>query len=106
MRLSDDGSTVTLDLHGARVDDAVDLLRRTVAAAADRGRATVRVVHGSSTSDRLARNHTIKHAIHDLLDDHALPDVTSDFRSDTYALLSLGLGGRRDPRRLTLRDVW
>ncbi|MEL6613280.1 MAG: Smr/MutS family protein [Bacteroidota bacterium] len=104
MRLTDDGSTVTLDLHHVRVGDAAPLIRRTVAMASARGRSSVRVVHGSSTSGGSSR--TIKHVVHDLLDDGALAEVTSDFRAQDYALLSLGVGGQPDRRRLTLNDVW
>ncbi|MEM8602053.1 MAG: Smr/MutS family protein [Bacteroidota bacterium] len=104
MRLSDDGSTVTLDLHRVRVGDAESLIRRTIELAGERGRSTVRLVHGSSTSGGGAR--TIKHLVHTLLDEGALPFVSSAFRTQDYAILSLGLGTRRDPRRLTLNDVW
>ena len=103
-RLTDDGATVTLDLHGARVDEALTLVRRTVTLAAARGRTSLRVVHGSSTSDALARNRTIKHALHALLDD-GLAGVHDAFRAEGFTLLSLSLGGRRDPTPITLRDV-
>ena len=52
-RVDDDGQTVTLDLHGAPVDEAVRLARRLVREAARRGRRTVKIVHGQSTSNRL-----------------------------------------------------
>lgn len=104
--LTDDGRAVTLDLHGARVAEAEGLIRRTVALAAARGRATLRVVHGASTSDPLARNRTVRHALHDLLDDGVLrPWVTSAVRSDGQALLALAAALRRDPTPLRLRDV-
>ncbi|MEO0858600.1 MAG: Smr/MutS family protein [Bacteroidota bacterium] len=95
---------MTLDLHRVRVGDAESLIRRTVALASARGRASVRIVHGSSTSG--GARHTIKQVVHALLDDGALAAVTSNFRAQDYALLSLGVGGQPDRRRLTLNDVW
>ena len=104
-RLSDDGTTVTLDLHGATVDDALDLVDATAALAAERGRTTLRIVHGSSTSDALARNRTIKHALHDLLDDGSLPEAQSDVRFESETIVSLPLGAHRDPTPIRLLDV-
>ncbi|MEM6782385.1 MAG: Smr/MutS family protein [Bacteroidota bacterium] len=104
MRLSDDGTTVTLDLHRVRVGDAEALIRRTVALASERGRASVRVIHGSSTSNGQRR--TIKGVVHNVLDQGMLAAVTGDFRAQDYALLSLGIRTRLDTRRLTLNDVW
>ncbi|MEM1043894.1 MAG: Smr/MutS family protein [Bacteroidota bacterium] len=104
-RLDDNGTTVTLDLHGATVDDALGLVLRTAALAARRGRATLRVVHGSSTSDALARNHTIKHALHDLLDDGDLPDAQGDVRFEGETLISLPLASSSSPSPIRLLDV-
>lgn len=103
--LLDDGTTVTLDLHGAHVDDALRMVQRTASLAAARGRATLRVVHGSSTSDARARNRTIKHALHALLDEGELPDVTGAFRSEDVLLLSLDAATAHDRRRLSLLDL-
>ncbi len=104
-RLTDDGQTVTLDLHGATVADAEAMIRRAARLAADRGRSRLTVIHGTSTSSRLDRNRTIKHVLYDLLDAGALPDVTSDFRGDGSTALGLD-AGRPNPQRLTLADVW
>ncbi len=49
-RLTDDGRCVVLDLHGVRVAEARALVLRVVAEAARRGRAQVRLIHGSSTT--------------------------------------------------------
>jgi hypothetical protein len=103
--LTDDGAIVTLDLHGAPVDEALRLVRRAAALAAGRGRGTLKVVHGTSTSDPRARNRTIKHALHDLLDDGGLPEATGDFRAEAYVLVSLGTPARRDPTPLRLLDL-
>lgn len=104
-RLHDDGHDVTLDLHGTTVDEAERLIRRTASLAAARGRSRLTVVHGASTSSRLYRNRTIRHALYDLLDRGALPDVTSEFRSEGSCLLGLAATADRDARRLSLSDV-
>jgi DNA-nicking Smr family endonuclease len=104
-RLTDDGSTVTLDLHGASVEEALRLVRRTAALAARRGRTTLRVVHGASTSDPRARNRTIRHALHDLLDDGGLPEARSAFRDEGHVLIGLGVPARRDPTPIRLQDL-
>lgn len=103
--LTDDGTTVTLDLHGATVDEGLRLVRRAAALAAERGRATLRVVHGASTSDPRARNRTLKHALHDLLDEGGLPQAQGDFRAEGHTLINLGLGARRDPTPIRLLDL-
>ena len=104
-RLSDDGSTVTLDLHGARVEEALVFVRQTVDAARVRGRSAVRVVHGASTSDPLARNRTIKHALLDLLDEGGLLGITDAVRFESETLLSLPLGAPHNPSPLRLLDL-
>lgn len=105
--LQDDGSTVTVDLHGCRVDEAADLAVAAVAEAARRGRATVRLIHGSSTSGGPGRARTIKHALHDLVDRHALGAAVVDaVRTTDTLLLSLGVKDRSDPTPLRLREVW
>lgn len=105
-KLEDDGHTVSLDLHGATVSEALRLVRATVREAARRGRNRVRVLHGSSTSSVLYRNRTIRHALHDLLDEGALDaHVTSAWRADDHLLISLDATAASDPTRLTLRDV-
>ncbi len=105
-RLQDDGHTVTLDLHGVRVDEAERFIRRAAALAADRGRHRLTVIHGASTSSELYRNRTIRHRLYDLLDDGALDVwVTSELRLDGSALLGLDTARPSDPRRLTLRDI-
>lgn len=105
-RLTDDGRTVTLDLHGVRVDDAERLILRTAALAAERGRASLTVIHGASTSSDLYRNRTIRHALYDLLDDGALGRwVTGEVRFDGRTVLALDVLTTPDTRRLSVRDL-
>lgn len=106
LRLDDDGRSVRLDLHGVPVDEAERLILRTVGLAVARGRTSVEIVHGASTSDVRYRNRTIRHTLYDLLDDGGLPGVTSDFRREGSALLGLAAGSASDGRRLTLGDVY
>ena len=104
-RLTDDGYTTTLDLHGLDIDRAIETLKRTLSLAHQRGRASLRVVHGSSSSDPAVRNRTIKHALYDLLESDQLPTVTSSFRLDGATLLSLPVSADRDPQVIRLADV-
>lgn len=104
-RLDDDGQSVTLDLHGAHVADALDLAHALVIEAARRGRSTVRLIHGTSTTD-LGTDRTIKSALYGALDDGAFDrHVTSSFRSE--GLLTLGIAPSPSPRagRIRLIDL-
>lgn len=104
--LTDDGRTVVLDVHGSRVDEAVALVGRAAAVAGRRGRLTLRVVHGHSTSDPRARNRTIRHALHAALDDGAYAGlVTGAVRFDGHLLLSLPLASRPNATPIRLADL-
>jgi hypothetical protein len=104
-RLTDDGRTVVLDLHGASVDDAVRMIRRVARLASGRGRATLRVVHGSSTSDPRARNRTIRHALNELLETGDLrPWAVDAVRAEGHTLIALA-AGTPDPARLGQADL-
>jgi hypothetical protein len=103
--LTDNGQTVTLDLHGATVNDAVDLAVRVVREAARRGRSSVKLIHGTSTSETAYDRRSIKNELHDLLDRGAFGEaITSDWRADTYLLLSLHLGAAINPTPMRLLD--
>ncbi|GAB5535687.1 MAG: Smr/MutS family protein [Rubricoccaceae bacterium] len=96
-----------LDLHGARVADAEDLAETVVMEAARRGRSTVRLVHGSSTTEQHADGWTIKTALHAMLDDGVFaPYTTSAFRADGHLLLGIAPARQPVADRLTLRDIW
>ncbi len=105
-RLTDDGRLVTLDLHGATVDEAERLARAAVREAARRGRATLRLVHGHSTTDRWGEARTIKTMLHALLDARALaPHVAQSVRAEGHVVLGLATEVRPVAARLTLADL-
>lgn len=104
-QLDDDGSTVTLDLHGLSVDEAIDLTYRTLRLVEDRGRNRLKVIHGSSTTQGTERR-TIKSALHDLLDRGNLAShATTVIRSRDTLTLALDLTASSDPTPITLREV-
>lgn len=104
-KVDDDGSMVTVDLHGLTVDEAIDVTYQTVRLAQDRGRASVKLIHGWSTTKPGRR--TIKTALHDLLDEGMLgASATNVIRSRSHIVLSLDLTVSSDPTRINLSDVW
>lgn len=105
-RLHDDGTSVTLDLHGATVDEAVDLSLQTVRLAAARGRTSVKLIHGSSTTRRAPYRRTIKRALHELLDDGAFaPHATEAWRAEGHLVLALDVTATSDSTKIRLLDV-
>lgn len=104
-QLKDDGHVVTLDLHGATVDEAVDLTYRTLRLAEERGRTRLKLIHGSSTTEAGATR-TIKSALYDLLDRGELgAHATNVIRSQNTLVLALDLTATGDPTPIRLRDV-
>ena len=102
--VDDDGRVVTLDLHGATVEEAIDLTYRTLRLAEDRGRTRLKLIHGSSTTAGGAR--TIKSALHDLLDRGDLGShATNVIRSENTLVLALDLTATADPTPIRLRDI-
>ncbi len=105
-RVTDDGLAVEIDLHGATVSEAEGLVRRLVTIAARRGRSTIRVIHGASTSESGIGHTTIRSRLFELLEEGELsPEVTDWFSFDVATTLSLAAAGRRDDRRLTMSDL-
>lgn len=106
-RLDDDGQTVTLDLHGARVDEAERLAAAAVVEAARRGRRTLRLVHGHSTTGRRGEERTIKTALHAMLDRGLFRGhVTQSVRGEGHVLLGLAPAPTPAAGRLRLVDLW
>ncbi len=103
-QLDDDGRVVTLDLHGATVDEAIDLTYNTLRLAEKRGRSRLKLIHGSSTTGQATR--TIKSALHDLLDRGELgAHATNVIRSQNTLVLALDLTASTDDTRIRMRDV-
>jgi hypothetical protein len=104
-QLNDDGRVVTLDLHGATVEEALDLTYRTLRLAEERGRAQLKLIHGSSTTVGGNRR-TIKRALHERLDRGDLgAHATNVIRSQNALVLALDLTANTDSTRIRLRDV-
>jgi len=104
-QLDDDGRIVTLDLHGATVDEAIDMTYRTLRLAEQRGRTRLQIIHGSSTTGS-GPGRTIKSALHDLLDRGELgTHATNVIRSQNKLVLALDLTAAGDATPIRLRDV-
>ncbi len=94
----DDGATVTLDLHGANLSEAKRLVRRCIRLASSRGRASVKLIHGSSTSDFDPHRPTIKSLVVELLSSAELADhVTDHFQFEGHTTVSLTSSGTLGP---------
>lgn len=103
-RLDDDGSMVTLDLHGASVEEAINMTYAVLRLAEDRGRRQIKLIHGSSTTAPGRR--TIKSELRSLLDNGPLAGrATNVLRSRDYVVLSLDLTASPDPTRIQLHEV-
>ena len=104
--LHDDGVTVTLDLHGATVAEAVQLAQALIRTARRQGRQTVKLIHGRSTSSTLWQNRTIKHELYALLEDGAFDDaIASVWRAEGHLLLALGSTETPDPAPIRLQNL-
>lgn len=105
-QLRDKGQTVELDLHGATITEATQLIRDTLRLAHERGRRVVRVIHGKSTSDPRGSRRTIKNEFQNRLErgewDHIVTGYQTRHGSTT---LHLKLGNNLDSRTIRLEDV-
>lgn len=105
-QLDDDGKIVTLDLHGATVDEALDMTYRALRLAEERGRSRLKLIHGSSTTTDDRQSRTIKSALYDLLDQGKLSaHATNVIRSENTLVLALDLTTTTDRTPIRLRDV-
>ena len=106
MRLHDNGHTVELDLHRVRVVEATDAFEETTVLAAERGRRTLRVVHGHSTTDPRGEAATIKRAVQELLRSGYLDEYVASWVDQGGAtLVGLLAAPAADPRPLRLSDL-
>ncbi len=107
-RFEDDGTDVTIDLHGCSVEDAVYAIRRTVQEAHGRGRARVVVIHGKSGAQEGSSKRTIKGELERLIADGDLGAWLSGTIGDGAGgrtTLWLTIGPPRNPSRIKVRDV-
>ncbi len=104
-RLVDDGLKVTIDLHGYPVDESVAIVMRTIKLASIRGRSTVQVIHGSSTSDYDQTNRTIKSELHSMVRNQEF-NITNSLFFDDYMLLSLPRTPGGDKSSISALDVF
>lgn len=104
-RLTDDGIRPELDLHGCTVDEALQLARQLIIESVRRGRDSVRLIHGRSTSAPGKR--TIKSAITEFIESEQLPmHVSGSFKSDGHMIVALRRSGvHHVPGRMTLRTI-
>lgn len=103
--LHDDGSSVSLDLHGMSVDEALHLARALIREASRRGRQIVKLIHGTSTSSTLYRNRTIKHELQSMLEDRDVSSyVSTQWQDEGVLLLGIAAHGS-DPARIRIGDI-
>lgn len=103
--LTDDGVRPELDLHGCTVDEALHLARQLIIESVRRGRDSVRLIHGMSTSTPGKR--TIKSALTELIESGVLTlHVSGAYKSEGYMIVALRRRGNRHvPGRMTLRNI-
>jgi len=106
IQLDDDGTTVMLDLHGLTVDDALAVTRQTLNLAENRGRTTLKIIHGHSTTGAPGQR-TIKTALYNALNSGFLQRYQQNHhRQQGALLLSLNVGHAAQPARIRPTDVW
>ena len=101
----DNGQQVELDLHGATISRAKSLIRSAVIICADRGRSTLKIIHGYSTSVDPRKTTSIRDELYIMLEAGDLTDVVGDHRFEGSTILSLGMGSIPIRRRITLGDI-
>ncbi len=104
-RLTDDGICPELDLHGCTVNEALHLARQLIIESARRGRDSVRLIHGMSTSTPGKR--TIKSALTELIESEVLTlHVSGALKSEGHMIVALRRRGNHHvPGRMTLRNI-
>ncbi|NND70430.1 MAG: Smr/MutS family protein [Rhodothermales bacterium] len=103
--VSDDGSAVVLDLHGATVTHGIDLFVRALTLSHQRGRTTLKVIHGTSTSEYSSDRRTIKHELIRTLESGQHGSmISSMYESDGYTIIGLQ-PGQVSSNKITLREI-
>lgn len=106
-RLMDDGQRPVLDLHGCTIDQALALTRALIVESVKRGRDSIELIHGRSTSDALGHNRTIKNELYRQLDDGMMrTHVSQCLKRDSSMVVALRRQARQtDRRRISLREI-
>lgn len=106
-RLVDNGQRPVLDIHGCTVDQALSLTRALIAVSVKRGRDSLELIHGSSTSNEEGRRRTIKNTLHSLIDDGMESrHVSQSFKSSSSMTIALRRHAKQtDYRRITLGKI-
>ncbi len=107
-RFQDDGTTVTVDLHGCTVRDGLYIARRCVQEAFRRGRSKVEVIHGSSTSRGSDHERTIKSRLMQELEAGGLSEWASGHVTDPAGgrtTIWIMFGANANPARMRAADV-
>ena len=105
-RFEDDGTNVTVDVHGCSVSDAAYIVRRSVQEASRRGRARVIVIHGMSTESGTER--TIKSDLERRLASGEFEAWISGSTQDHVGgrtTLWITIGGGRNSSLIKMSDV-
>lgn len=105
-RIQDNGRSVTIDLHGLRVEEAVRWTERVLNEARRRGRSTARVIHGSSTSSPFQSRRTIKQALYEWLENGGGRRTTSGvWKHESFFIVGFSISGRPDLRPIRAIDM-
>ncbi len=104
--VSDDGRTVELDLHGASLIEADRVARRCIDLCAERGRSTLRIIHGVSSSEGDAHRRTIKSILHELVEELSTGDtITGHYTYEGSLMLSFDQSTSVLPTRITINEL-
>lgn len=108
MKFEDNGTSAVLDLHRTRVDDTARWVNNAVRLCSEYGRTSLKIIHGTSTSETAFRNRTIKHALYDLLDAGTFrTQIHQVLKSDSFAVLIFSnMGTKPKPARINPFDVF
>jgi hypothetical protein len=95
---------VEIDLHGARIDEAMRLIDNLIALAVRRGRTKVSIIHGSSTFG--TGKDSIKERVYGAIESGRWSPLGSVVRFEGYTAVALPtFGHRSDPTPITLIDI-
>ena len=104
-RIRDNGTTVTLDLHGLSVDHALEVFDTAIQLSLERCRSSIKVIHGSSTSSSLYSNRTIKNELASTIEGHWASIVSSVFAMEDSVTIALPVSAPTNQKRITVSDV-